>query len=423
MPYTNLDADLDEKETLDTLSDELISIGNESMPAAEFAQLETELAQRGVEAVLDRLAEQLRERKRYHELFEALKMRVRWRLGLPLLHVDAGDRLDESQRNKLEDGLIEACREVGMLLLREGNIREGWMYLRPVGDKEAVARELANVEPQEDKIDELVEVALHEGVDPKLGFKLLLQRYGTCNAITTFDSVMFRHSKAEQQAAAGLLVEHVHAELLSSVKADITRQEGVEPQPTTLGELVAERDWLFLDNSYHIDTTHLASTVRFARILQDPAQLRSALDLTRYGRRLGSQFQYQGDEPFADIYPSHALYLGALLGENVDDALEYFRAKAQSLDVAQHGMAAIEVYIDLLARLGRYQEAIQASTTIAPDSGPGLEYAPRLLELSLAAESYEALLRICRERDDLLGFATGLVHAQLADTHSNSTTP
>jgi hypothetical protein len=45
------------------------------------------------------------------------------------------------------------------------------------------------------------------------------------------------------------------------------------------------------------------------------------------------------------------------------------------------------------------------------------------LELSLAAESYEALLRICRERDDLLGFATGLVHAQLADTHSNSTTP
>ena len=89
---------------------------------------------------------------------------------------------------------------------------------------------------------------------------------------------------------------------------------------------MADREWLFQDNAYHIDTTHLASTVRIARVLADPADLRLALDLTEYGRRLSQQFQYQGDEPFVETYPSHALYFQALLGENVEEALAYFQA-------------------------------------------------------------------------------------------------
>ena len=100
-----------------------------------------------------------------------------------------------------------------------------------------------------------------------------------------------------------MLVRHLHAELLSNVKADIARQQGSEPTETTLLDLVADRDWLFLENNYHIDTTHLSSTVRAAQQIEDPELLRLAVDLTEYGRRLNRQFQFAGEEPFADVYP------------------------------------------------------------------------------------------------------------------------
>ncbi len=76
--------------------------------------------------------------------------------------------------------------------------------------------------------------------------------------------------RADQQAAAALLLRHLHAELLANVRADIVRQSGSEPAETTLAALVADRDWLFADNNYHIDTTHLAATIRFARLLEEP---------------------------------------------------------------------------------------------------------------------------------------------------------
>lgn len=291
----------------------------------EFDLLQQTLQQDGVAAALDQLAAHLRGNKKFHELFEALKMKVRHGLGLPLTYSDAGDELDESTRIKLEDGLIAACRDVGIALLREGAVREGWMYLRPVGDRAAAAAELARIEADEENLDALIEVTLHEGVDPKRGYGLVLEHHGTCNAITTYESTVVRQSIAAQQAAAGLLVEHVHRELLATLRADIAQQQGAEPAEASLKELVADRDWLFGEHSYHLDTTHLASTVRFSRLLEDETQLRLALDLTAYGRRLSPQFQYKGDQPFEDIYSSHALYLGAILGENVDAAVDYFR--------------------------------------------------------------------------------------------------
>lgn len=373
----------------------------------EFDQLQEALERGGVSAALDRLAEYLRENKKFHELFEALKMKARYALGLPLTYSDAGDELDESTRTKLEDGLIEACRDVGTALLREGAIREGWMYLRPVGDRAAAAIELAKLDANEENLDALIEVALHEGVDPKRGYGLVLEHHGTCNAITTYESVVVRQSTAAQQAAAGLLVEHVHRELLATVRADIAQQQGSEPAEATLKELVADRDWLFGEHSYHLDTTHLASTVRFSRLLDDEAQLRLALDLTAYGRRLSSQFQYQGDQPFADIYPSHALYLGALLGEDVDAAIEYFRERAESLDPREHGGLPVEAYVQLLDRLGRYELAIDALLNFVQKQPDATSQAvPLMLELSQKAGNFDKLKAYCRNHEDILGFAT-----------------
>jgi hypothetical protein len=203
----------------------------------------------------------------------------------------------------------------------------------------------------------------------------------------------------------------VHADLLFSVKTDIARQEGQQPSGSTLKELLHDRDWLFQDNSYHLDTTHLAACVRISRVLSEPEDLRMALDLTEYGRRLSQQFQYQGDEPFAEIYPSNALYFQSLLGENVDEAIQYFKTKADMLDPQYHGGAAIETYVDLLARLGRHQEALAAAVQHGLGSIQPLGNALPLVALAQKSGDFQTVLEHCRQKDDVLGFAAALVQS------------
>ena len=382
-----------------------------TMTTSDFDQLQSALASGGAEAALAQTADLLRGQKKYHELFEVLKMQVRRRIGLPILYSDSGDSLSESQRTSLEEGLVAACREVGTLLLKGGQVREGWMYLRPVGDKAEALRLLSAIDPSEENTEDLIEVCLHEGIDVGRGFGLVLASYGTCSSITTYDSSVARRPRAEQAPAARQLLQRVHADLVGSVKHDIARQEGSQPQEKTLHELVMDRDWLFQDNSYHIDTTHLAATVRIARVLTDPADLRMALDLTEYGRRLSQQFQYQGDEPFAEMYPASALYFQALLGENIDEALAYFKTKAEMLDPQYHGMAAVEIYVDLLTRLGRHSEAIAAAIKLGPKGVQPIGQAPSLIELAQKAGNFAPVLSYCREKGDLLGFAAALVQS------------
>jgi hypothetical protein len=382
------------------------------MVANEFDVVAAALKSGGVAAALAALSHELREAKKYHELFESLKMEVRHRIGLPLLYGDSGDELSESVRNQLEDGLIAACREVGTCLLSEGRVREGWLYLRPVGDKRAAAELLRSVEAEDDRVEELIDVCLREAVDVERGFQLVLQNYGTCNAITTFESEMPRHSRADQRIAAELLLRHLYRELTANVKADVARQEGQTPSETTLRDLVAERPWLFQELSYHVDTTHLAAVVRFARLLDQSELLRLALDLTEYGRRLHSQFQYAGDEPFAELYPSHARFFQALLNEDREASLAYFRQQAEACDPSQSGTGPIEVYIDLLARVGQAQEALAAALRLMPGTTPSQGLAPSLLDLAQQSGQYDLVAQHCKERVDLLGYTAALVHAQ-----------
>src|SRR5439155_442893 len=77
---------------------------------------------------------------------------------------------------------------------------------------------------------------------------------------------------------------------------------------------VGGREWLFNDDSYHIDVSHLNSVVRFARFLDAGCpELDLALQLAQYGSRLAQQYQYAGNPPFDDFYPAHIRYFKVLL--------------------------------------------------------------------------------------------------------------
>lgn len=380
------------------------------MNPTSFEELETTLECGGVEPALALLAERFRDEGKYHELFDTRLMQARHLLGLPIVSSQPLDDHPEPQRTQLESAYLEACREVGHLLLAQGNLREAWVYLRPTGENATVAEVIQKIEPNDDNLNDLIGLALHEGVAPAYGYSLVLSHYGTCNAITTFNAEMGRFARADQQAAATALVRRLHSDLVENVRAHIAQQEGREPAAeSSLDQLVAGREWLFEGGNYHTDTTHLSSTVQIARILEERDTVRLAWELTEYGRRLNAQYQFPGEEPFAELYLSHGLFYGAQVGNNVEEAIAYFRNKAEQLTVEEEGPFPREVYVVLLSRLGRFQEAMQESARLLPATVRTSGFAPSLLELARQAGDYSLVRQLSRERGDLLTYAVGLI--------------
>ncbi|MBA2113419.1 hypothetical protein [Bremerella alba] len=377
-----------------------------------FDQFRQHIQESGSLAAIENMIEYFRQEKQHVQLFEMYKLRARAKLGLPLLFPGVSEDLSEEQRTKLEDALVEACDEVGRLLLDAGQIREGWYYLRPVGDKAPVIEALNEIEVDEENLEDLIEVALYEGVAPEIGFRWMLEHYGTCNSVTTYEQQLAGMPPAAQQPLAALLLDHVYTELMGTVSADVSHQEGTEPQEKTLSEIIAPRDWLFANSAYHIDTSHLAATVRFSRVLRDEVHLRKALELVDYGSRLDQAFQYEQTPPFTDLYPSHKLYFQTLLGESAESGLAYFREKAEASDIRREGSLAIETYIELLSRLGHHDQALETALEMIPPGIHTIGISPSLIELSENAGNFQRLAEHSKELGDPLGYATALLFAK-----------
>ena len=258
-----------------------------------FEQLSNEFAAGGIGAALSIAEKELRDGKRYHELFEVLKMQSREQLGLPLLHQE-GQQTSEEHQRALEDGLISACRDVGFALLDDGQIQDSWVYLRHLNDNDAVLEKVHKLDVNDENLEQIVGLLLYEGLDSAAGYKLVLENYGTCNAITTMQQTMYGRPKEQRQAAGRLLVAHLHNELLENVKAHVEREEGKTPDDERLVPIMENRDFLFADGAYHIDTSHLSSTMQIASELSDNASLELALDLARYGEHLRRRSSIRG---------------------------------------------------------------------------------------------------------------------------------
>jgi hypothetical protein len=361
------------------------------------------------------MIESFRQSGKPMELFEALKMRVRHQLGLPLVNTESEPPRPEDVERQLEAGLLDACREAGTMLIQQGRIGEGWMYLRPTGDVALARTLIAEIDINDDNYDDMIQVLLHEGVDVGRGYQAVLDHQGTCNSITLFEQSLAGRSKADRRAAAAKLLDHLYDELVSMVRGDISRREAPADESESLVQMLEKRKWLLEDGGYHLDTTHISSTVRIATVLDDPVRLRKAWELTQYGRRLHHQFQYPGDEPFVDFYPAHAAFFSILLGENVDAGLKVFERKARSVDVAEHGTGAIETYVDLLDRVGRHRQAVDAAIELVPDELPSQRIVPLLLEMAQKEKAsserqtaMDAVANYCRQHDDVLGYAAVL---------------
>jgi hypothetical protein len=375
---------------------------------------------------IDEVIAYYRRERRPVELFESLKMKSRLKFGLPMIapvdeSIAIQSEKDAELQRGLEEGLLDACRQAGAMLIENGRIGEGWMYLRPIGDPSLAKRLLAKVEINDDNYDEMIHVLVHEGVDLQRGYKAVIDQQGTCNSITMYDSSIASRSRQDRKIAAGCLLDHLYAELDNRVREDFASRASdngvpaeriaMDREKLSLGELINAHKWILGGGGYHLDTTHLASVVRFAVVLDDPERIGKALQLCQYGRRLPADFQYPGEEPFVDFYPAHAAFFSALLGENVDAAVRLFEQKARTVDPAVSGSGAVEIYIDLLDRIGQPGKAMRAAMELFPEGVPIGRVLPEMLEMTAKAMHKgdktiaSELEKFCFQRGDLLGVA------------------
>ena len=372
-----------------------------------FEEVKEALRSGGFRAGFDFLSNKFLKEKNYPALFEARLMQTRHQLDLPLIDTPNSVEMPEEKRRAFDEGCVAAAREVGGLFLADGDILRAWPYYRAIGESAPVAKAIENIDNQ-DANDAILEIAFYERVHPRKGFELILEKHGTCRAITTFGQYPTSEGRLE---SAQLLLRTLHSELTANIKRAIEKREGQAPETEGVSELIAGRDWLFGEYDYYVDTSHVGSVLTYSLQLDDPGSLSLAVGLTEYGQRLSSTFQYAGQPPFENLFADHGIYLKALLGEDVDAAVTHFRGKVAASDPNEVGTVPAEVLVGLLARLKRYSEAADVYSQYLGEADPSQLSCPSAVQLCQLAGDFEKLKQLAVERKDLLSFAAGLVQS------------
>jgi hypothetical protein len=376
--------------------------------ADSFDLFEQAVASGGAALALDLLARKFLTEKRYSQLFETRLMQKRLELGLPLIQLGAIEDLPEPERGSYEAGVRQAARETGALFLADGDIQHAWPYFRAIGDRETIASAIANLEQPGEHIEALIDIALGQRVHPRKGLELVIAQHGICRAINYFEQFP---DLEDREACLILLIRTLHSELIGSLSNAIMCHEGQSPTANSVPELIQGREWLFGEFDAYVDTSHVINVIRFALDLQDEDAIRLALELCDYGTHLSQQFRMRGEPPFEDIYRDHAVYLHAMLGEDLALAIEHFRAKIVSQDDPLRAIQSAQVLVALLVRRERHQDAIQVSLDHLSGVSSSQLACPTLFQLCQLSGDSERLKKLARENGDLLSFAAGSIQS------------
>jgi hypothetical protein len=378
-----------------------------------FDDLKSALDAEGPAAAIDRLCSRLRERKDYTNLFYALLLKKRFELGVSPVPTGASQDLPSEMHAPYEDAIRDAGRLAGSLYLEEDNIANAWAFFRMLGETEPVARALERYQPKEgEDCQQLVEIAFHQGVNPRRGFDLILERYGICSAITILGGQESPHGPEVRDYCIKRLVRALYRELKERLAAEITQKQGFEPTGKTVHDLLQGRDWLFADDFYHIDVSHLSSVVQMATQLGPCEELDLARQLCEYGQHLSPRFQYASDPPFEDQYRDYGVYLAILAGDQVEEGLAHFRAKAEEADPETVGTYPAEVLVNLLLRLERPAEALAVARRHLATADENRLTCPNIVELCQRTKDYDTLAQIAREQNNPVHYMAGLIAAR-----------
>jgi hypothetical protein len=376
-----------------------------------FTQLQDQRRAGGPDAMFETLAASLREQHEYHKLFDALCLKKKHELGAPLHRPTSFDDVPAEKRDEFEVAYVAAARQVGQLLLADKKLGQSFVYFNAVRETQPI-RDVLEAAPipreSNEESEELIDLAFYKLVHPVKGMQMMLKTHGTCSTITALDQAFMNLTPEQRSTCAALLVRTLHGDLLQSIQREVKQRMPFALPATTLRELSAGRDWLFADNNYHIDVSHLHSTVRFARSLT-PGQPELALarDLAEYGSQLSAQFQYPGEPPFTEFYPAHIQFFKYLSNENRDEALAYFQQQLDAQVEAPDQAMIAYVMVDLLARTEQLDAALPLAEKYLIKADQ--DFAAAFAELCQKAGRFDVLLRSAEERGDLVTYAAALV--------------
>jgi hypothetical protein len=356
-------------------------------------------------AGFDFLIDHLLNAGEYALVFEARLMKKRFQLGLPLVQTES--ITDEDYQR----AVVEAARETGRLYLAAGSIERAWPYFRAVNEPAPVADAIARIQP-DDATDAHIGIAFQEGVHPLKGLEFILARHGICRAITSFG--MQAISKDREQCIV-MLARHIQTEIVSRMNQVVEGREGSPPASANLIEIMNGRDWLFGEWDYYVDTSHLASIVPLCVEMTDRAGLEVFLELCEYGRRLSPQLQPAGVAPFEDQFVAYGHYVQALLGNDVEEHIDYFRKQVAECDPERTGDAPARELIRLLVTLHRPAEALPILLEKVIEDQPYGSPVPSALQLCYEAKDFTRMKSLARDRSDVLSyFAAGILNRSAA---------
>lgn len=378
---------------------------------------ETELGRQkdeaSADAILDAVESTLIAKGDFHRLFDAKLIRVRRKLGLAITQPTSLRNIPAEHESAFRDAYTIAARAVGQRFLDAGQLADAWAYFRTIGDTDVVRTAIAkkvDEMPEEPgpATDELLNLALYEGAHVVAGLKLLLRTHGTCNTVTAISQLLAQMSPDERRDAAAMMVRNVYADLQAGVRRDLERRQPLLKPDLSLRELISGREFLFEDNAYHIDVSHLHSTVSFARHLnRDCPELLLAIELSEYGAQLAEQLRYPSDVPFDDYYVANGHFLKAVAGIDVDESMQYFidRLKKEP-DLPDQRMIAF-VIADLGQRVDRENIALEAAAPYLRQMEDPAGFS--FTSYCVKANRLDILENSAREDNDVLGLATAML--------------
>lgn len=378
-----------------------------------FDELQRTLNAEGAPAAIDRLCARLRETKDYASLFYALLLKKRHELGVSPMPTGSAQNLPASAHAPYEEGIRQASRLVGGLYLDDGNLPQAYAYFRMINEPEPVTRALDTYQPRDDEdMQPLVGIAFYEGAHPRRGFDWILERSGICSAITTLSSAELPHAIEVKQYCIQQLVRALYQELYQRLKAEVVQRTKQEPAVATIRGLLTNCGDSFEEGYAHIDISHLGSVVQMSINLPRCEELALARELCEYGQRLQLHLQYTDNPPFEDMYRAYGLYLAALAGDQVDEAIAYFREQMEKADPETTGTYPAEVLVNLLLKLDRPTEALAVAREKLANVDNRRLSCPSIAELCEQAGDYRTLAEVAREQGDPVHFMAGLLAAR-----------
>lgn len=363
-------------------------------------------AEPSADAVLVALQKTLISQKDYHRLFDALMMQARLELKLPLSKPTSMNGIPEESERPFRNAYVKAARKVGALFLKDNQLADAWAYFRTINEPQpikAAIEKIAVPDEPDEQFDEIVNLALYEGAHVVKGLEFLLATHGTCNTVTALSQLQAQMSAEERRSAAKLMVQTIYDEVLNHVQATIEAERSGADVTGDLASLVRTHEWLFDGGSYHIDVSHLHSTVGFARgLTNEDSELKLAVELCEYGRRLDAPLQYPGDIPFEDFYIANQWFLKALAGDDVEKAVDYFVQKLKDEPDEPDRRLISMVLLDLAERTKQLPRVIPC---VLPHVGEmedpnGFSFTEMCVDLKLQ----DALEKLAVQNDDPLAW-------------------